>query len=90
MKQLGEILKTLREKAGLTQSDAASALGYTTPQFLSNWERGISEPPIKTIPKLARLYNTDASYLFGCVRDAKIADMREKLNKQWKRYDKKI
>ena len=88
MKQLGEILKTLREKAGLTQSDAASALGYTTPQFISNVERGIAMPPIKTIPKLARLYNTDASYLFGCVRDAKIADMREKLNREFGRCNK--
>ena len=88
MKQLGNILKTLREKAGLTQRDAASALGYNTSQFVSNWERGISEPPIKTIPKLARLYNIDASYLFGCVRDAKIAELSTKLNKQWKRLNK--
>lgn len=88
MKELGRSLKRLREKAGLTQSDAASALGYTTIQFVSNWERGISEPPIKTIPKLAKLYNTDARFLFECIRDAKIADMREKLNREFGRCNK--
>ena len=81
-------LKTLRMKAGLSQKDAARVLGYNTPQFISNWERGISEPPIKTIPKLAKLYNTDARFLFECIRDAKIADMREKLNREFGRCNK--
>lgn len=88
MKELGRSLKRLRTKAGLSQKDAARVLGYTTAQFLSNWERGISEPPIKTIPKLAKLYNTDARFLFECIRDAKIADMREKLNREFGGYNK--
>ena len=32
--------KTLREKAGLTQRDVSDSLGYSTPQFISNVERG--------------------------------------------------
>ena len=83
MKQLGEILKTLREKAGLTQRDVSDTLGYSTPQFISNNERGISAPPLRDIPKLARLYNTDSSYLFGCLRDAKLRELSTKLNKQF-------
>ena len=88
MKELGRSLKRLRMKAGLTQRDAASALGYNTPQFVSNNERGISAPLIKTIPKLAKLYNTDARFLFECIRDAKIASMREKLNREFGRHNK--
>lgn len=82
MKELGRSLKRLREKAGISQKDVANALRYDTPQFVSNWERGISEPSIKSIKQLAKLYNTDANYLFECVRDAK---MREKLNREFAR-----
>ena len=76
-------LKTLRMKAGLSQKEVASSLGYTTAQFISNIERGVAMPPIKDLPKLAKLYNTDASYLFGCLRDAKLRELSTKLNKQF-------
>lgn len=75
-------------KAGLSQRDVSDTLGYSTPQFISNNERGISAPPLRDIPKLAKLYNTDARFLFECIRDAKIAELSTKLNKQWKKYDK--
>lgn len=51
------MLKELREKSGLTQAELAKALGYTTPQFVSNWERGLCEPPPEKYPKLAKLLN---------------------------------
>lgn len=51
-KHVGVVLKAAREKAGLTQGDVAERLHYTTPQFVSNWERGISLPPLDVLPKL--------------------------------------
>ena len=79
MKQLGEMLKSMREKAGLSQRDVASKMGYTTPQSISNVERSSSYLPIKDLKKISELYNTDTNYLFECVRDAKIVKMREKI-----------
>jgi transcriptional regulator with XRE-family HTH domain len=55
-KYVGRFLKTKREKAGLTQQDVAKALHYSTPQFVSNWERGVSLPPLDALPKLAVLF----------------------------------
>src|SRR5438132_1707241 len=53
---VSKFLKEKRVMAGLTQWDVASALKYTTAQFVSNWERGVSLPPLETLPKLAELF----------------------------------
>lgn len=34
-----EFLKEIRLKRGMTQNQLARALGYTTPQYVSVWER---------------------------------------------------
>lgn len=52
---IGDYLKKKREKKQLTQWDVARTLDYTTAQFVSNWERGVSLPPLETLPKLASL-----------------------------------
>lgn len=62
--RLANYLKEARIKAGLTQSDVSEALGYTTPQFISNWERGVSQPPIDVLKKIARLYKVSDEELF--------------------------
>lgn len=61
---LSEFLKTKRIEAGLSQADISKALGYSTPQFISNWERGISAPPVSHVKKLANLYKVSADDLF--------------------------
>jgi transcriptional regulator with XRE-family HTH domain len=57
-RMMGNFLKKCRTKAGLTQSEVADHLGYTSPQFVSNWERGVALPPLDAMPKLALLFNT--------------------------------
>lgn len=53
---LGEYLKELRLKAGLTQREVSIALGYSTAQFISNWECGIAMPPLHRMKLLLELY----------------------------------
>lgn len=48
--------KSLRERAGLTQREVSDALGYSTPQFISNVERGRCRFPIQKLPKIRKLY----------------------------------
>lgn len=48
--------KNLRERAGLTQSEVSRALGYSTPQFISNVERGRCRFPIQKLPRIRKLY----------------------------------
>lgn len=55
MKTVGQFLKELRHHNGVSQRDLADKLGYSTPQFVSNWERGISFPPVSALKKIARI-----------------------------------
>ena len=55
-KNLGRYFREKRIKAGLSQEDVASALGYTSIQIVSNWERGLCSPPSKILKKLTQLF----------------------------------
>ncbi|HMN68018.1 MAG TPA: helix-turn-helix transcriptional regulator [Bdellovibrionales bacterium] len=52
----GNEWKRLREKAGLTQREVSDSLGYSTPQFISNVERGRCRFPVEKLPKIKKLY----------------------------------
>jgi transcriptional regulator with XRE-family HTH domain len=54
---LGEFLQTKRTKSGLSQGDVASKLGYSSPQFISNFERGLCAPPLNKLKQLVQLYD---------------------------------
>lgn len=53
--KLGKVFKRYRVKAGLTQAQAAQALGYFTRQHISNLERGESISTALAV-KIARVY----------------------------------
>lgn len=57
MEELASYLKQKRMGAGLSQGEVAEKLGYTTAQFVSNWERGIAKPPLVALAKLTKLYS---------------------------------
>jgi transcriptional regulator with XRE-family HTH domain len=56
MRTLNDYLKQKRLDSGLSQLDVAKVLGYSSPQFVSNWERGLVSPPLETIAVLIDLY----------------------------------
>jgi transcriptional regulator with XRE-family HTH domain len=53
--KLGSYLAEQRKKAGLTQREVSLHLGYSSAQFISNFERGISSPPNKRLKSLVKL-----------------------------------
>lgn len=53
---LGEFLQARRIKMGLSQGDVAKKLGYSSPQFVSNFERGLCAPPLNKLKLLLQLY----------------------------------
>ncbi len=53
---ISEYLKGRRLELGLTQYEVARRLGYSSPQFVSNWERGIANIPRKVFPQLVKMY----------------------------------
>ena len=55
-KNLGGYLKTKRQNAGMTQQEVANKLGYSTAQFISNFERGLCSPPLNNLKTIIGLY----------------------------------
>jgi transcriptional regulator with XRE-family HTH domain len=57
---LSGFLREKRIAAGLSQLEVAQKLGYSSPQFVSNWERGLVSPPLETLATLIRLYKLNS------------------------------
>lgn len=58
MSNFTKVLKKYRDKRGLSQRDLALKLGYSTPQYISNVERGVAPMNLKKISKLAEIVGT--------------------------------
>lgn len=56
-KKIGTYLKNLRKDAGLSQGDVATALNYSSNQFISNIERGVCTPSPNIIHKFLEVCN---------------------------------
>lgn len=85
---LAEFLKQKRLNAGLSQGAVAKKLGYTSPQFVSNWERGLSEPPIGTLRKIASIYNIPHDEMFDVVLKTTLRNVTEELTKKFHKKNK--
>jgi transcriptional regulator with XRE-family HTH domain len=69
-KTLSEFIQKARIEAGCSQFEVARKLGYGSPQFISNWERGVSSPPCRALPVLAEIFGVSSHVLFEhLVRD---------------------
>jgi transcriptional regulator with XRE-family HTH domain len=64
---VGDYLRKSRTRAGLTQRQVADTLGYSSSQFISNFEAGISVPPLRKLVMLEQLYRIDLHELMEIV-----------------------
>ena len=55
-KEFGLKLRAYREEAGFTQRQMMKKLKLQGPQFISNFERGMSLPPLPMLGKMCTLY----------------------------------
>lgn len=62
--ELGKFLRQKRLRRKLTQVEVASSLGYTS-QFIANWERGVSSPPLDAFGKLLDIYGISQKEFVG-------------------------
>lgn len=58
-------LKSLRQRAGLTQSQLAQKLGYTTHSAILKIEQGRQDVPITQLPALCKALNCTPMELLG-------------------------
>ncbi|AEH47106.1 helix-turn-helix domain-containing protein [Parageobacillus thermoglucosidasius] len=63
-RQIGERIKEIRIKKGLTQSYVAKELGYKSPSMLSEIEAGKKGIDADKIPLLAKILDVDINELF--------------------------
>jgi transcriptional regulator with XRE-family HTH domain len=80
-KKLGTYLKEVREGASYTQADVSERLGYTSPQFISNIERGISVVPLKTLAKMVSIYKVRPEPVVRIILESQRRLLKEKLQR---------
>lgn len=79
MRTLNDYLREKRLDSGLSQLDVARVLGYASPQFVSNWERGLVSPPLETIGILIDLYKVPADEVIDRILEETRAYLEESL-----------
>ncbi|HEY8272079.1 MAG TPA: helix-turn-helix transcriptional regulator [Pseudobdellovibrionaceae bacterium] len=82
--KIGEFLKQKRLEAGLSQGSMAKRLGYTSPQFISNWERGLSKPPRSKLKKISLVLKINSEQFFDSYIDILLEEYRKDLKKEFK------
>lgn len=65
---IGWHFKAARIVKGMTQLELSQFLGYGTAQFVSNWERGKSRPPIQDMPAICKLLGIDRKTITELLR----------------------
>ena len=85
---LAKYLKTSRINSNLSQAEVAAKLGYKTPQFISNWERGVSQPPISAIDTLAEIYAIQPDQLFQIILETSLNQVGQNMRMQYKNRKK--
>ena len=54
---LAKLFRSAREDASLSQGELAKKLKFSSPQIVSNWERGLCAPPMNKLAELSEILN---------------------------------
>ena len=81
-------IKNTRLTQGYSQAQLAAILGYTSPQFISDWERGVSSPPVKKLPELSKVLNVKVDILFNLLVTLATEQLVSNLSKEFKQIKK--
>ena len=68
--KFAEIFKSLRKDKELTQEQLAEVLGVS-PQIVSRWENGVSQPSLELLPTIASYFETSVDTLLGITTPVK-------------------
>ncbi len=84
--KLGKFLKKWRNAVGLSQGDVSKECGYSTSQFISNWERNKSKPPPEAWPVIIRKYKISQVELFQIMLEDITDEAHHNLTKQFAQF----
>ena len=77
MKKFPERLKTLRQEYEYSQAKFGLIFGQSQ-QTIDRWERGLHEPNMEMIMKLAAFFKVTTDYLIGFSDDMYVGERRKK------------
>ncbi len=69
MSKIGENIRRIREKRGLTQEELATRMGYKSKSTINKIEQGVNDIPQNKIVKFAQCLNTTPAVLMGWVNE---------------------
>lgn len=69
--EIGNQIRTLRQRRGITQEAMAQHFGIT-PQAVSKWERGVATPDIGMLPDLSAYFGVTIDELFSLSDDTRM------------------
>lgn len=78
-KNVGRFLRQRRIEVGLTQRQVSEKLGYGSPQFISDMERGLCTLPLKKLGELVKLYKLPPNELMDIMLQEQEAILRDAL-----------
>jgi transcriptional regulator with XRE-family HTH domain len=81
---IGERIRAVRQKAGLSLDRFAAALGYSR-RALINWEQNAAEPPIAVLAKLRQLFDVDPEWV---VLGEELTPRSRYGSTDWARFDR--
>jgi transcriptional regulator with XRE-family HTH domain len=79
--ELGKLFRSERMKVGLSQGKVCQALGYSTPQYLSNFERGLCSMPLDKLKKMIDMYDMDGESVVRLMMELQVKFLRSQLLK---------
>jgi transcriptional regulator with XRE-family HTH domain len=83
----GNFLREARLAAELSQAAVAQAFRFDQ-QLISNWERGLSAPPVRTLKKFAKLYGISVEDLYERLMEDSLRRTRLRLEAEIRRVAK--
>lgn len=75
---IGSFIRENRIKQGLTQNDIAKYLGLSTYQHISNIERDLVTPSLKSVSKMSKILKVDSIKLENMILEQKVDLIRQR------------
>lgn len=77
MAKIGENIRRLREKCGLSQEELATRMGYKSKSTINKIELGINDVAQSKVERFAEVLGTTPSVLMGWVKDEQTSRMND-------------